>query len=79
MTQERAGWFFTELTLERRVKVKVKEIMSAYVTSCGPNATLVEAAGVMRGYNCGTLQAICKPRLLKAGHVQPGKESGSAE
>ena len=35
--------------------MKVKEIMSAYVTSCGPNATLVAAAGIMRGYNCGTL------------------------
>jgi CBS domain-containing protein len=58
MTQERASWFFAELTLERRFKVKVKEIMSAYVTSCGPNATLVAAAGVMRGYNCGTLPVI---------------------
>ena len=38
--------------------MKVKEIMSAYVTSCGPNATLVAAAGVMRGYNCGTLAVI---------------------
>jgi CBS domain-containing protein len=38
--------------------VKVKEIMSADVTSCGPNATLVAAAGVMRGYNCGTLAVI---------------------
>jgi CBS domain-containing protein len=38
--------------------VKVKEIMSAYVTSCGPNATLVAAAGVMRGYNCSTLPVI---------------------
>ena len=38
--------------------MKVKEIMSAFVTSCGPNATLVAAAGVMRGYNCGTLPVI---------------------
>ncbi|HEY9431902.1 MAG TPA: CBS domain-containing protein, partial [Blastocatellia bacterium] len=38
--------------------MKVKEIMSADVTSCGPNATLVAAAGVMRGYNCGTLAVI---------------------
>jgi CBS domain-containing protein len=38
--------------------MKVKEIMTAYVTSCGPNATLVVAAGVMRGYNCGTLPVI---------------------
>jgi CBS domain-containing protein len=38
--------------------VKVKVIMSAYVTSCGPNATLVAAAGVMRGYNCSTLPVI---------------------
>jgi CBS domain-containing protein len=38
--------------------VKVKEIMSASVTSCGPNATLVAAARVMRGYNCGTLPVI---------------------
>ncbi|HEX5083602.1 MAG TPA: hypothetical protein VFY40_16260 [Blastocatellia bacterium] len=30
--------------------MKVKEIMAANVTSCGPNATLVTAAGVMRGY-----------------------------
>jgi CBS domain-containing protein len=58
VTQERAKWFFTELILERRFKVKVKEIMSAYVTSCGSNATLVAAAGVMRGYNCGTLPVI---------------------
>jgi CBS domain-containing protein len=58
MTQERDNWFFTKLTLERKFKMKVKEIMSAYVTSCGPNATLVAAAGVMRGYNCGTLPVI---------------------
>ena len=38
--------------------MKVKEIMSAYVTSCGSNATLVAAAGIMRGYNCGTLPVI---------------------
>ena len=38
--------------------MKVKEIMSAYVTSCGPNATLVAAARIMRGYNCGTLAVI---------------------
>ncbi|MCI0391972.1 MAG: CBS domain-containing protein [Acidobacteria bacterium] len=35
--------------------MKVKEIMTAYVTSCGPNATLVVAAGVMQEYNCGSL------------------------
>jgi CBS domain-containing protein len=46
------------LTLERRFKVKVKEIVAASVTSCGPNATLVAAAGVMRGYNCSTLPVI---------------------
>ena len=38
--------------------MKVKEIMAASVTSCGPNATLVAAAEVMRGYNCSTLPVI---------------------
>jgi CBS domain-containing protein len=58
VTREKASRFFTELIFERRFNVKVKEIMAANVTPCGPNATLVAAAGVMRGYNCGTVPVI---------------------
>ena len=35
--------------------MKVKEIMTANVTFCGLNATLVVAAGVLQEYKCGSL------------------------